>query len=197
VPLVRTVLAVVALGLVGAVAVAVLLARSYAPLEWAGGATGADTRTPSYYDSVQTREEDGEIRTAYVFRHSPGQTLRLGVDLYNGGRFPVRIEGVEPSASGALQVVGLDVQPNPQQKVFRGLRPPPYTLEPHEYVFLVPILRSGATCGPDGASQAIEAIRIRYTYLRYFERTETIELPMSLVQACGDPRIVADGLSRA
>jgi hypothetical protein len=183
--------AVLALALVGAVLASFFFIRSYAPLEWAGGASGADTRLSTYYDSVQTTGVEGETLTAYVFRHAPGQTIRLGVDVHNGGRFPVRIEALVPSVGGTLHVVGMEVQPDERRKIFRGLRPPPFTLEPGEYVFLVPLLKSGPTCGPKGASQGIDRIRLRYRYLRFFERAETIELPAMIVQACGDPELVA------
>jgi hypothetical protein len=193
----RVTVAVLALALVGALVAAALFIRSYAPLEWAGGASGADTRLSTYYDSVQTTGVDGETVTAHVFRHAPGQTIRLGVDVHNGGRLPVRIEALEPSVAGALHVVGMEVQPNERLKTFRGLRPPPFTLEPGEYVFLVPLFQSGPTCGAEGASQGIDRVRVRYRYLRFFERAETIELPAMIVQACGDPELVARSIEGA
>ena len=99
----RVVVALVAAAIAVAGVAAVVWARSYQPLGFAGGASGVESEgVARRYDA-----ENDEGEPVRGFELVLGASLvRNGFDLDNQGRLAVEVEGV-PSESGPLAVVGL------------------------------------------------------------------------------------------
>lgn len=180
VALVLAALAVVAV--VAAIAGYVWL-RSYAPLRLAGaGGLG-----PTSLD-VEFAPADSETgRTAYSVSGERGGRFGLVFDVENNGRLPITIEGLGGDEGGGdslfprlkLHIAGGlgvnsydDFSPTRLgrgQRVFLGLEI--ITTRPCESVL-------------PGGSITWDSVTLRYSYARFFEREEAIQLPATMSLAC-------------
>jgi hypothetical protein len=110
----------VALAMVaGAVLAGFLWLRNYSPLEYAGGATGPDIKSPLFYRSVSAPFSGG---SSYILRFRPNSSFRFGIDVHNSGRLPIRIEGIVTTHEdwgGPFRITGLQMQHKPHWSIFR------------------------------------------------------------------------------
>lgn len=166
----------------------------YAPLEDPGsGASGPDIDSPLFYRSVSAPFSD---ETSYILRFRPRSSFRFGFDLRNGGRFPVRIDGIVPTFEawrGPFKVVGLQMQHRPNSSIFKGATSEPLTIEPGDSAFVIPVLRTGSRCNlVGGGASILTAVRLRYSYLRVFHKEQELVLPMRVGMVCRNPQQVVD-----
>ena len=116
----RTAFVALALVVIAGALAAFLWLRSYAPLEFAGGATGPDTKSPLFYRSISAPFSS---ETSHILSFRPHSSFRFGVDVHNGGRFPVRLEGIvatDDSWQGPFKIAGIQLQHKPTWPIFSG-----------------------------------------------------------------------------
>ncbi len=189
----RTAFVALALVVTAGALAAFLWLRSYTALEFAGGATGPDIKSPLFYRSVQPPFSDG---SSYILSFRPHSSFRFGVDVHNGGRFPVRIEGIvetDDSWQGPFKIAGIQMQHKPNWHIFKGATSEPLTIEPGDFGYVIPVLRTGARCNMvAGGESILSAIWLEYSYLGAFHRTQELVLPMRIGMVCNKPQQVVD-----
>jgi hypothetical protein len=175
------VVAVVAAAIVVAGVAAAVWARSYQPLEFAGGASGVEAGGVARRYDAET--DEGETVSGFELV-SGASLVRNGFDLHNKGQFDVELEGVL-SESGPLAVVGLERGRGETDRTWDRLEPfRPFTLETDELAWFVMRTRPG-TCG-GGRNVTIQRrwVSIRYRYLWFLKRTQEVELPYEMRLRC-------------
>jgi hypothetical protein len=180
--------------LAAGVLAALVWARSYAPLEYSGGFSGADTESPLFDRSIVPLfgEEGSALEVGYLLRFRPHSSFRFGFDVYNGGRLPVRIDGIQTTPRtwrGPFRITGMKVQPKPHTYAFDGSRAGSLMIQPDKYGYVIPTLETGARCNLlPGGTNGFNSVRLRYSYLGVFRRSQTVTLPMTIEMTCDDPK---------
>jgi hypothetical protein len=168
----RVVLTAVSAAVVVVAAVVVglfLWLRTYAPL----GVSGPISPGPGLGADVEPTFGSGG-KTVLIPAYRPGRPFDTQLTLRNGGRFGVTVTGVD-GVSGPLSP---DELIDPVHDTPLGdLR-----LDPHDDAIVV--LRWKLACSPKDGQVASDTVRLRYRYLSWFTRTETVELPFAVTLRC-------------
>jgi hypothetical protein len=175
---------VAAFALVAAAAVAVVLSRSYGPLESLGGVNGparGETR------DVVRPETYGE-GDVMVIDARKGGTFSFIFDVDNTGRLPLTFDAFQSEARHVwisdVRVSRLAYEESGGEPQFRPLEgaviPAGETRTLRATVSMEP-------CSENGASYSkITGVDLRYGY-GPFSRTQTVEMPFGLVMLCDMP----------
>jgi hypothetical protein len=185
--------AVTALGvMLITIAVAALVwARGYEPLSYGQGASGADVPRGHVVHPVGFTG-----KSVYFPRYRRNGTFFAMFPVENTGRFDVEIiglpreefvaPGVFPKLLGVLHRCC-----HPNEGVSRvderhPLRIPPGEIRHLHVVYGMRGCAGGTPRDPtrNGTRTGTDRIRLRYRYLRFFERVAFVEMPMELVLAC-------------
>jgi hypothetical protein len=168
----RVVVAVVSAVVVVAAVVVVglfLWLRTYAPLD-AGGPVSPGRGLGA---AVEPTFGSGG-KTVFIPAYRRGRPFDTQLTLHNGGRFAVTVTGVG-SVGGPLAPAEL-IDPV-HDRPLGSLR-----LDPHDDVTVV--LRWRLACAPKDGEVASDRLPLRYRYLSWFTRTETVELPFAVTLRC-------------
>jgi hypothetical protein len=161
--------------------------RAYDPLAWAGGTFGA----PS--GSLEWKQiEDAVHGPVYYVSAEETGAFEVGVDVTNTGELPLELVGlgmVSELAGLRMGRNGTWVDSNGAGKPVVPFRP--ITIEPDEGRYLVLQFRVAleTACGPSfapGTTRTFDTASLRYRYAGAFERSAAVELPFTVVLACGD-----------
>ncbi len=177
-------LAVAGLALVVALALAgvVIWLRTYAPLD----ADGAFSPGPGLRAAIRPAPGSGG-KQVLVPSYRAGVPFLASFTLHNGGRFAVTVEGLEPApdeAPPSVEAVGLLTPASVATTAPVGPTQPfqPLTLASGDTAVLVARFR--LACHGPAAAVSTDALRLRYRYLRWFERTQTLPLPFAVTLRC-------------
>jgi hypothetical protein len=191
-----TAIGVVAL-LVALLLAAFLWLRGYAPLTGFedGAFNGAYGPGPGIARIVDPADGSGG-RTVFFAEPGLRGTAAAGFDLWNFGRFAVRLDGVvmhsRPPSAPSMAITGAALLRDPRVVSPNATRQfSPVTIQPDGYVHLE--LRYATACSPSSLRQrghnstdvAIDSVTLRYSYLRVFHRTQTVEAPYAVTLQCG------------
>jgi hypothetical protein len=173
---------VLAVVVVGAVAVFLYL-RSYAPLDASarGYAPG-----PGLGADVEPTFGSGG-KPVFIPGYKKNRPFDTAFTLHNGGRFPVSVTGLADQAQkadalGPLRLLVTDsvsasADPGHLHRFHR------LQLDAGDTAFLV--VRWALRCGPRSPAQtAADSVRLRYSYLSVFKRTQTVRLPFAVTLRC-------------
>jgi len=173
---------VLALAVLGAVAV-FLYPRSYAPLDASarGYAPG-----PGLGADVEPTFGSGG-RPVFIPGYKKNRPFDTAFTLHNGGRFRVTVTGLADRVGhdetlGPLKLLVTDsasASPDPGHlHRFHRLQ-----LDAGDTAILV--VRWALRCRPDSAAQtAADSVRLRYSYLSVFKRSQTVRLPFAVTLRC-------------
>jgi len=173
---------VMALAVLGAVAVFLYL-RSYAPLDASarGYAPG-----PGLGADVEPTFGSGG-KPVFIPGYKKNRPFDTAFTLHNGGRFRVTVTGladrVGPDETlGPLKLLVTDsasASPDPGHlHRFHRLQ-----LDAGDTAILV--VRWALRCRPGSAAQtAADSVRLRYSYLSVFKRSQTVRLPFAVTLRC-------------
>jgi hypothetical protein len=182
---------VAALGavLVALIVAALLWARGYEPLGWRDGAFGADTRGGKVVHPVSASG-----KSAYFVRYRKQATFTASFTVTNTGRFDVEVVGLPaqeiPSALFPTRLGVLNRCCHPADGVSRVDERHPLRIPAGgEKTLHVRYGMGGCVGGTPrdptkGIQSGTDRIRLRYRYLRFFERAAVVEMPMELVLSC-------------
>ena len=185
----RALVAIAAVALLAGVlvALAVVASRSYGPLEFPGGLVAPRPVAGIDYRSVEPI--DPAANPAYaVDAREPG-AFGLAFEIQNRGRLPLTFEHAPRSRFMVLQQdvrissVPLEVDPH----VGRDVPIAGVTLDPGERRRLSVTFSWKAACSDDGGQSFMSpaGVEVRYSGLSVFHRTQTVEMPSSVVLVCG------------
>ncbi|HET7567730.1 MAG TPA: hypothetical protein VFJ91_07060 [Gaiellaceae bacterium] len=177
--------ALVVVAAAGAAAV-VLWARTYTPLE---GTTGAFAPGPGVGAAIPPAVGSGG-REVFFPVYRKGRDFAASFTLHNSGHFAVTVQGLVPATPQTPPWVGpvalLSTEsvssnaPAAHTRPFRPLR-----LEAGDTAVVVARFR--LLC-PSGHRQLpsvfADSLQLRYRYLRWFSRTETVRLPFAVTLRC-------------
>ena len=173
---------VLALAIVAVVAMFFYL-RSYAPLDASargyapGSGLGADVE-PTYGSGG---------KPVFIPGYKKNRPFDTAFTLHNGGRFPVTVTGFADRLhkGDTLAPVNLLVTDSANASAdpghlhrFKKLR-----LDSGDSAILA--VRWGLHCGPGSPAQVFaDSVRVRYSYLSVFKRTQTVSLPFAVTLRC-------------
>jgi hypothetical protein len=175
-------------------------ARGYEPLDASGGeVTWTDHERGTDVDPAPG--SDG--KPVYFPRYRRNGTFAIAFTVTNTGRFAVELDGLprEPRVGVLFLPIKLavfdkwytwDADPSPVDA-----RRPLHIAAGATQTLRVDYRIVGRCSGGGGTSEradgyaSTDVIRLRYRYLRVFERTATLELPMALTLACRGDRLDA------
>lgn len=118
--------------------------------------------------------------------------MAVAFDFRNSGNHPVRLERVYtddfPGSHFTIYLADVRMQ---TKGVGRGMRPDSFkpfhsvTINPDRAVYLVFDYRTRCfSDSPVGSQTSINEMRVRYSYLHVFHRTEWLKLPFGVVMQC-------------
>jgi len=167
--------AVVVVVLAAAVLAVFLWLRAYAPLSGlAGGTYGPGAGLGA--DIEPTFGSGG--KTVYIPAYKPGRAFDTTFTLTNTGRFGVTVRGVLGDQAAPVSPAAI-LDPG-DKKPLRGLR-----IDPHDAATVV--VRWRVTCTKTAAARAeatADTVRLRYSYLSTFTRTQSVVLPFAVTLRC-------------
>jgi len=181
-------LAVAAVVVVGVVALAaiVLWLRTYTPLD---AADGAFAPGPGVGAVIEPATGSGG-KTVFFPAYRGGKPFVSSFTLHNSGRFAVTVEGLRPAQPEAPPWVGpvalmTTASVSTTAPVGHTQRFQPLSLSPGDTAVLV--VRFALVC-PSGRRRApsvvADSVDLRYRYLRWFHRTQTVKLPFAVTLRC-------------
>ena len=161
---------------VGAAVLALFLwLRTYAPLS----GTDSGTFRPGVGLGADVEPAFGSGgKPVFVPAYKAGRPFDTTFTLTNKGRFAVTIKGLAHASDGPLIAAQL-LDPGHTRPV-RHLR-----VEPHETALVV--VRWRLDCSHEsaaGAQASADDVRLRYSYLSLFTRTERVVLPFAVTLRC-------------
>jgi hypothetical protein len=163
----------------------VLWLRTYAPLD----AAGAFAPGPGIGAVIEPALGSGG-KEVFFPAYRDGRTFLASFTLHNGGRFAVTVERLEPTAATAAPAVAAAALQTPDSVSIAApaahARPfRPLTLAAGDTAVLV--VRFRLAC-PARAGRipavSTDSLRLRYRYLHWFERTQTVTLPFAVTLRC-------------
>jgi hypothetical protein len=179
---VAALIVVLAVG-VGAI---VLWLRTYTPLDSAGGAFAPG---PGVGAVIEPAVGSGG-KTVFFPAYRHGTPFVASFTLHNSGHFGVTVEGLEAPAAAIPPWVGPEAllttasvsqtAPVGHTAAFQSL-----SLSPGDTAVVV--VRFKLVCPRGGgrvASVYSDSVKLRYRYLRWFERTQTVRLPFAVTLRC-------------
>jgi hypothetical protein len=162
--------------------------RTYAPLETT--ATGY-APGPGIGAAIEPAVGSGG-KEVFFPAYRRGKPFDAAVTLRNAGHFTVTVEGLVAATRGAPPWIG-PVEALGTSSVSGGAdvghtHPfQPLVLSPGDTGAIVvrfqPVCRSGR---PSAAPVYVDRIRLRYGYLRIFDRVQTVELPFAVTLRCAN-----------
>jgi hypothetical protein len=177
-------------GLVVAAAVGgallVLWLRAYAPLDTNGGGFAPG---PTLGAAIEPAFGSGGKEVFFpVYRKDT--SFAASFTLHNDGRFSVTVEGLVPARPlappwiGPVKLLSTDsvstIAPVTHTRPFQ-----PLTLSPGDTAVVVARFAQVCPSSRRGAPSATtDSLRLRYRYLRWFTRTETVTLPFAVTLRC-------------
>lgn len=169
-----------------AVAAVVLWLRTYAPLDTVGGSFAPG---PGVGAVIEPAVGSGG-KTVFFPAYRSGKPFVASFTLHNSGHFTVTVEGLATAAPESPPWVGPQSllttdsvstnAPVAHTRLFR-----PLSLSPGDTAVLV--VRFQLTCpNRQGRVPSVfaDSVRLRYRYLRWFERTQTVTLPFAVTLRC-------------
>ena len=174
--------AALALAALVVAAAGVVWLRTYAPMRMAGTSGPG----PGSLDLMVVRDsEEFAGRTAYVVSGATAGRFGIVFDVTNTGRLPVVIEGLggDGEADSLLPALKLRRAERGGGRFYDFY---PEKLGSGESTFLgleVIAMRPCEKYVP-GSSIGWDSVTLRYSYARFFEREETIELPVAMSLEC-------------
>jgi hypothetical protein len=130
-------------------------------------------------------------KTVYFAEQRKRGRMSLAFDFRNSGNHAVRLERIYPEdfpgSRFSIYLAGARIQTN----VGHGMRLAsfepfhPVTINPDRAVYLMLDYRTRCfPGGPIGDQTSINQMRVRYSYLHVFHRTEWLNLPFGVVMQC-------------
>jgi hypothetical protein len=179
-------LAALVVVLAAAAAAVVLWLRTYAPLDANGGNVAPG---PGVGAVIQPAVGSGG-KQVFFPAYRRGRTFVASFTLHNGGRFAVTVDGLVPARPetppwiGPVELLTTESvspgAPVANTKPFRPLR-----LAAGDTAVVVarfrPLCPAGHTRVPSVYS---DSLRLRYSYARWFSRTQTVSLPFAVTLRC-------------
>ena len=173
---------VIAVGL----AAVVLWLRTYTPLDSAGGAYAPG---PGVGAVIEPATGSGG-KSVYFPAYRHGAPFLASFTLHNSGHFSVTVEGLSAPAPGIPPWVGPEAllttssvsstAPVGHTTPFQSL-----SLSPGDTAVVV--VRFRLSCPAHGGRVAAvfsDSVRLRYRYLHWFERAQTVRLPFAVTLRC-------------
>jgi hypothetical protein len=164
----------------------VLWLRTYAPLDSAGGAYAPG---PGIGAVIEPATGSGG-KTVFFPAYRHGRPFVASFTLHNAGHFGVSIEGLAAPKPGIPPWIGPEAllttssvssaAPTGHTAPFQSL-----SLSPGDTAVVV--VRFRLSCPAHGGRVApvfADSIRLRYRYLHWFERTQTVRLPFAVTLRC-------------
>lgn len=177
--------ALVVVAAAGAAAV-VLWARTYTPLE---GTTGAFAPGPGLGAAIPPALGSGG-REVFFPTYRKGRDFLASFTLHNSGHFSVTVDGLEPATAqtppwiGPVALLSTEsVSSNAPAAHTRPFRP--LVLAAGDTAVVVARFRMLCPAGRRRAPSVFaDSLRLRYSYLRWFSRTQTVQLPFAVTLRC-------------
>ena len=165
-----------------AVGTIVLWLRSYAPID---AGTGSFAPGPGVGAVIQPAAGSGG-KVVFFPSYRRGRTFLASLTLHNSGHFAVTVEGLSRQTPQPAPWIGADALFTTDSLTLQGLR----TFQPISLAAgdtAVVVARFHPYC-PAGSAKVpavfTDRLALRYRYLRWFTRSQTISLPFAVTLRC-------------
>lgn len=165
-----------------AVGAIVLWLRSYAPFD---ADTGSFAPGPGVGAVIQPAAGSGG-KVVFFPAYRRGRTFLASLTLHNAGHFAVTVEGLSPQTPQPPPWIGADDLFTTDSLTLQGLRAfQPISLAAGDTAVVVARFRPSCPVGSTRVPTVFtDRIGLRYRYLRWFTRTQTVSLPFAVTLRC-------------
>lgn len=156
--------------------------RSYAPLE---SAAGSYAPGPGLGADVEPTFGSGG-KPVFIPAYKRGRPFYTAFTLENTGRFRVSVTGLAGRAAGveSLGPAGLLVTDSATASADPGHLHAFHRLQLDHGDTAILVVRWRLDCSAGKGQTAADSVRLRYSYLSLFKRTQTVTLPFAVTLRC-------------